>query len=101
MRALSLRHGVREAGTAQRLRRLVERGIVDADLGRDLLEALHYLMALKLRHQLRQRAAGETAGNLVRLSELSTMDRDQLKDALAINKRFRTLLHRRFRLDAL
>jgi CBS domain-containing protein len=100
-RALSLRHGVREAGTAQRLRRLVERGIVDADLGRDLLEALHYLMALKLRHQLRQRAAGETAGNLVRLSELSTMDRDQLKDALAINKRFRTLLHRRFRLDAL
>ena len=71
------------------------------DLGRDLLEALHYLMALKLRHQLRQRAQGEEPGNLVRPSELSTMDRDQLKDALAINKRFRALLRQRFRLDAL
>jgi CBS domain-containing protein len=101
VRALSLQHHVRESGTAQRLRRLVERGILEADLGRDLLEALHYLMALKLRHQLRQRAAGEAAGNLVRPSELSTMDRDQLKDALAINKRFRALLRQRFRFDAL
>ncbi|WP_428422094.1 putative nucleotidyltransferase substrate binding domain-containing protein [Methylibium sp.] len=101
VRALSLQHGVREPGTAQRLRRLVERGIVDADLGRDLIEALHYLMALKLRHQLRQRAAGEPAGNLVRPSDLSTMDRDQLKDALAINRRLRALLRQRLRLDAL
>jgi signal-transduction protein with cAMP-binding, CBS, and nucleotidyltransferase domain len=29
------------------------------------------------------------------------MDRDQLKDALAIVKRFRALLRQRFRLDAL
>ena len=101
VRALSLAHGVRESGTADRLRRLVERQLLDAELGRDLLEALHYLMALKLRHQLRQRAAGEQPGNLVRPSELSTMDRDQLKDALAINKRFRALLRQRFRLDSL
>jgi CBS domain-containing protein len=101
VRALSLAHGVRESGTADRLRRLVERRIVDEELGRDLLEALHYLMGLKLRHQLRQRAAGQAPGNLVRPSDLSTMDRDQLKDALAINKRFRALLRQRFRLDSL
>jgi CBS domain-containing protein len=58
-------------------------------------------MALKLRHQLRQRAAARPADNLVRPSGLSTMDRDQLKDALAIVKRFRTLLRQRFRLDTL
>jgi CBS domain-containing protein len=92
---------VREPGTAQRLRRLVERELIDADLGRDLLEALHFLMDMKLRHQLRQRAAGEAPGNLVQPSALSTMERDQLKDALAINKRFRMLLRQRFRLDAL
>ena len=101
VRALSLQHGVHESGTADRLRRLVEREIVEPELGRDLLEALHYLMALKLRHQLRQRAQGEVPSNLVIASELSTMDRDQLKDALAINKRFRALLRQRFRLDAL
>lgn len=101
VRALCLQQGVREPGTAQRLRRLVERGVLDAALGRDLLEALHFLMELKLRHQLRQRAAGQPPGNLVQPSALSTMERDQLKDALAINKRFRMLLRQRFRLDAL
>ena len=45
---------------ARRPRRaLVERGTVDAELGRDLIEALHYLMGLKLRHQLRQREHGK------------------------------------------
>ncbi len=101
VRALSLAHGVRESGTADRLRVLMASGVVDAELGRDLLEALHYLMGLKLRHQLRQRERGEAPSNLVRPSDLSTMDRDQLKDALAINKRFRALLRQRFRLDAL
>lgn len=101
VRALCLRHGVREPGTAQRVRRLVERELLDAGLGRDLLEALHFLMELKLRHQLRQRAAGRTPGNVVQPSDLSTMEGDQLKDALAINKRFRVLLRQQFRLDAL
>ena len=101
VRALSLKHQVRESGTAERLRRLIELQQLDADLGRDLLEALHYLMGLKLRQQLRQRAARQTPDNLVRPSDLSTMDRDQLKDALAIVKRFRALLRQRFRLDTL
>lgn len=101
VRALALRHGLRETGTAARLAKLREAGQLDAPLAADLLEALHYLMGLKLRHQLRQRAAGEAASNLVRPSDLSTMDRDQLKDALAIVKRFRALLRARFRLDAL
>ncbi len=101
VRALSLAQGIRESGTAERVRRLVERGVVEAELGRDLIEALHYLMGLKLRHQLRQREHGEAPGNLVRPSDLSTMDRDQFKDALAINKRFRALLRQRFRLDTL
>ena len=101
VRALSLQHGVRASGTAQRLARLVELQQLDAELGRDLLEALHFLMGLKLSHQLRQRRTGQAPDNLVQPSMLSTMERDQLRDALAINKRFRTLLRQRFRLDAL
>ena len=101
VRALCLKHGVRESGTAERLRRLVAGQQLDAGLGRDLEEALHYLMGLKLRHQLRQRAAGELASNLVRPADLSTMDADQLKDALAIVKGFRALLRQRFKFDSL
>jgi CBS domain-containing protein len=101
IRALSLRHGVREVGTAQRIGALVARQQLDAALGRDLLDALHCLMDLKLRQQLRQRAAGEVADNQVRPSALSTMDRGRLKDALAIVHRLRALVRQRFMLDAL
>ncbi len=101
VRAMCLQYGVREPGTPQRLRRLIERELLDPGLGQDLLEALNFLMEMKLRHQLRQRAAGQAPSNLVQPSALSTMERDQLKDALAINKRFRLLLRHRFRLDAL
>ena len=101
VRALCLKHHVHERGTAERLHRLMALQWIEADLGRDLQEALPYLMGLKLRHQLRQRAAGEAPDNLVRPSDLSTMDRDQLKDALAIVRRFRALLRQCFHLDTL
>jgi CBS domain-containing protein len=100
VRALCLRHGVRAVGTAQRLARLVELGQLDAPLARDLTESLHYLMGLRLRRQLQCRAAGMPVDNQVVAAALSTMERDQLKDALAITRRFRALLRERFRLDA-
>jgi CBS domain-containing protein len=100
-RALALRHRVHATGTVARLAALVAQGQLDAELGRDLTEALHYLMGLRLRMQLRQRASGHAPTNLVKPSDLSLMDRDQLKDALVIVRRFRGLLRQRFRLDTL
>ena len=101
VRALCLQHGVRAGGTAERIAQLRRQDVLDAGLAQDLTEALHFLMGLKLRHQLRQRAAGQPAGNEVRPSELSTMERDQFKNALAINGRCRALLRQRLRFDAL
>jgi CBS domain-containing protein len=101
VRALCLAHGVRESDTARRIARLVDSQVLDARLGLDLTEALHYLMGLKLRRQLAQRAAGALPDNLVRPSDLSTMERDQLKNAMAITRRLRALLRRRFHLDKL
>jgi CBS domain-containing protein len=101
VRALCLKHGVRESGTAARIERLRATHVLDAAMALDLTEALHFLMGLKLHHQLRQRAAGVAASNLVRPSDLSTMERDQLKSALAINRAFRALLRQRLMLDSL
>jgi len=101
VRVLALQHRLRELGTAARLRVLVEREAIDGELARDLVDALHCLMGIKLTHQLRQRAAGETPGNLVRPADLGTLEREALNRALAIVKRFRALLAQRFRLDAL
>jgi CBS domain-containing protein len=101
VRALCLKHGVRESGTAARIESLRAMNVLDANTAVDLTEALHFLMSLKLRYQLRQRAASVDASNLVRPSDLSTMERDQLKSALAIIRGFRALLRQRLHLDAM
>ncbi len=101
VRALALQYGVREQGTAARLAKLVQIERIDAALARDLTEALQLLMAIRLTHQLRQREAGQEAGNEVRPSALSTLEREPLHDALAIVKRFRAFLRLHFRLDTL
>jgi CBS domain-containing protein len=101
VRALALQYHVRAVGTVQRLRVLVEQQHIDAAMARELVDALHFLMALKLSHQLRQRERGEPASNLVRASELSTLERAPFKNSLAIIKRFRAFLRQHFRLDSL
>jgi CBS domain-containing protein len=101
VRALSLQYGVRAPGTVARLQALVAAGRVDAALARDLSDALHFLMGLRLSHQLRQRDSGAQPGNEVRPSELGALEREPLHDALAIVKRFRLYLRTHFQLDAL
>ena len=58
-------------------------------------------MGIRLTHQLLQRAQGLAASNEVRPSELSTLEREPLHDALAIVKRFRAYLRQHFKFDAL
>ena len=73
---------------------------VHPSLVRDLIETLHLLMALKLRNNLRQRSLGQPVSNLVLLSSLGTLDRDMLKDALIIIKRFKQHVQLHYRLEA-
>ncbi|MBL8342654.1 MAG: CBS domain-containing protein [Rubrivivax sp.] len=101
VRALSLQYGVRAQSTAERLRALVAAGRLEEAQARDLLEALRLLMGVRVTHQLAQRARGEAAGNEVRPSDLSTLEREPLRDALAIVKRFRLFLRQHFRFDTL
>lgn len=101
VRALALQYGVREPGTVARLKALQAAGRIDEDLARDLVDALHFLMGLRLSHQLRQRAGGARPGNEVRAADLGALEREPLHDALAIVKRFRAFLRLHFHLDAL
>ena len=101
VRALALQFRVRAPGTVPRLEALVAAGHLDGMLARDLTDALHFLMGLKLSNNLRQIAAGEPAGNSLRLSDLGTLDRQALKDSLAIVRRFKQWLAHHYRFDAL
>lgn len=99
VRALAFEHRLDEISTAGRLRALVSRQHIPQDLARDLIEALHFLMSLKLGNNLIQKQLGQTLDNLSHLSSLGTLDRDLLKDSLAIIKRFRQHLRLRYPLE--
>ncbi|KWT96813.1 MULTISPECIES: putative nucleotidyltransferase substrate binding domain-containing protein [unclassified Variovorax] len=101
VRTLALQQRLRDNGTAQRLRLLVEQQQIEPGLARDVLDALHWLMALKLTGQLRRKQGGQAPDNCVRPSELGTLERDTLRSALGIVRRFRSEIQQRFRLDAL
>jgi CBS domain-containing protein len=101
VRAMALKYGVRAQGTAARLALLGQAQRIEEPLASDLLQALHWLMGLRLTHQLRQREQGLPVSNEVRPSELATLEREPLRDALAIVRRWRAFLRHHFRLDAL
>jgi CBS domain-containing protein len=98
-RALALEHRLEALGTVERLQALANQHILPAPLVRDLIETLRMLMTLKLRNNLRQISLGQEISNLVELSSLGKLDRDQLTDALAIIREFKQLLRLRYRLD--
>ncbi|MBN8509733.1 MAG: CBS domain-containing protein [Burkholderiales bacterium] len=101
VRALALQAQIAPLATTERLRALVERARIDPSLARDLAETLHFMMGLKLKNNLLQRQLGQPADNLVRMADLSTLERDRLQDALGIIRRFRQFLQQHFRLGAL
>jgi CBS domain-containing protein len=99
VRTLSIEHGIMLTPTAKRIDALVAETVLSEELGRDLRGALSYFMELRMRSQLRAVKAGEPeTESIVRLNELSTSDRDLLRDALRVVKRFREVIRSRYNL---
>ena len=101
VRALALEQHLDAVSTTERLRALVQRQVLNPQLARDLTEVLHFMMGLKMKNNLRQRQLGLPENNLVALAELGVLERDQLREALAVVKQFRQLVAQRFHLDLL
>ncbi len=100
VRTLALREHLREQSTALRLDGLVAAGRLPADMATDLTDSLHFMMGLKLKAGLAEADIGRSATGLVPTDRLSSLERDLLKDALAVVKRFKTLVRHQFHLEA-
>ncbi|MDI9857297.1 putative nucleotidyltransferase substrate binding domain-containing protein [Comamonas sp. 17RB] len=101
VRSLALARHVDTTSTVDRIEALVADGTLDASLGREMRESLHLLMGLRLQVGLSEIERHRPVTGEVDPSTLSSLERDLLKDALAVVRRFRTLLQQRLRLDAL
>ncbi|MBP3982370.1 CBS domain-containing protein [Acidovorax sp. JG5] len=101
VRSLALARRVAATGTAERIAALAAGGALDAALGDELVQSLHLLMGLRLKAGLAEIDTGRAVTGHVDPERLSSLERDLLKDALAVVKRFKVLLHQRLRLDML
>jgi CBS domain-containing protein len=101
VRALALEAHVGATATVARIEALVAAGRLPADLALDLIDSLHFFMELRLRAGLEALELSRSNGRAIDVSRLGSLDRDLLKDALAVVKRFRAWLRQRYRLDML
>ena len=99
VRSLALARQVHATSTVERIEALVADGALDAELGQEMREALHLLMGLRLQAGLSEIDRHKPVTGEVDPSTLSSLERDLLKDALGVVRRFRTLLQQRLRLD--
>jgi len=99
IRTLAMEHGIDDTPTVRRIEALAELGVLGRETARDLAGALSYFMEIRLRSQLRAVKTGQREREaIVRLGELSTRDRDLLRDALRVVKRFREIIRNRYHL---
>ena len=100
VRTLALREHVRAQSTLMRLDALVAAGRLPASMATDLGDSLHFMMALKLKAGLAESDTGRSVSGVVATDRLSSLERDLLKDALAVVKRFKALVRHQFHLEA-
>ena len=100
VRSLALRDHVAAAGTAARLEALVASGRLPTDFATDLTDSLHFLMGLKLKAGLAEVDTGAAVSGGVPTDKLSSLERDLLKDSLAVVKRLKALIRNQFHLEA-
>ncbi|MFA5683979.1 MAG: DUF294 nucleotidyltransferase-like domain-containing protein [Lysobacteraceae bacterium] len=98
LRTLALKHGVRDRNSFRRARTLAAAGNLDAALAGDVQQALAVFLRMRLSQQLDALCAGEQPGNRLRLAALTRLDRELLRDALAVVDAFKAQLKRSFHL---
>jgi CBS domain-containing protein len=96
-RIYALAAGIAAVGTQERLLAVGQGGEISAASAGELRQALEFIASLRLRHQARQLAAGQTPDNHLRPDEeLSHFERRQLIEAFGIVQTLQKVLGQRY-----
>ncbi len=96
VRCLSLFNKVFERNTYDRIRILIEKGILEKNFGRDLLEAYRFLNMLRLREQAEKITKGKDPDNYINPEKLSKQEKGLLKDAFKVVESMQEFLEHSF-----
>lgn len=99
LRSMALRAGLHTSNSFRRIEELQAVRLLPAQLAQDLRETLVFFLGVRLQHGLAALGAGRRPDNLIDPAALSTLERDLLKDALGVVKRFRQHVESHFQLQ--
>jgi CBS domain-containing protein len=101
VRTMAIDKGILEAATVVRIAALVEAGSLEPKFGQELTSALQVFMEFRLRSQLRAlHKRAMSAESIVRLDEITTVERDILRHALRVVRELREIIRNRYHLGA-
>lgn len=83
-RLMSLKHGISETNTLERLSRLEQGGFISRELYQDISDSYEFQMQLRLVHQLRLIEEGREPDNYIDPGELSEIEKHTLKEAFQV-----------------
>ncbi|MFH1057454.1 MAG: DUF294 nucleotidyltransferase-like domain-containing protein [Pseudomonadota bacterium] len=99
-RLMSLKHGVRETNTLERLTRLDEKRGLSHELYLKISQSYELMMQLRLVHQQLLHEEGLEPDNFVDPQELSDLERSTLKEAFAVVAEIKAFLREVFQLGS-
>ncbi|RUR36907.1 DUF294 nucleotidyltransferase-like domain-containing protein [Vreelandella populi] len=99
VRTMALERRIGVTSTLGRLKALADDGRLERRMADDLGEALSLLTELRLKQQLSSQEINDTHSNRVIVQELSSLERDLLRESLHIVKDFKQHLSHRYHLE--
>ncbi|MDR2710021.1 MAG: DUF294 nucleotidyltransferase-like domain-containing protein [Burkholderiales bacterium] len=99
IRILALEMNIMATNTFDRLEALVSKGILKRAPADDISESLAFLMHLRLNAGLELLRGKKKLTNEIDTASLNMRDKDLLKDALLVVKRFKQTINQRYQLD--
>lgn len=101
VKVLALEAGVWKGGTRERLKELVDRGVLEKKMGENLEATYDFLFYHRLRSQVVEIRAGQKPTNYVLLNELNRMEIGKIRLALEEVQTFQDSLSQHFNLSHL
>lgn len=99
IRSLALEHKISATNTIKRIKKLNELKVLEDEFTKELIMALNFLLNLKLKSQIEKLDKNQKADNYINPKNLTSMEKDLLKDSFKIVSTLKKQLEHHFRLN--
>ena len=99
IRTLSLENKLMRTNTLKRIQELEKLAVLDKEFASEITQAFNFLLTIKLKSNLEKLDSGEKIDNYINPDNLTTMERDLLKDSFKIVNKLKKKLEMHYKLN--